>query len=84
MGGENFKREMVHVGFDKNIENYKWDVQEASVLRKPRIKTLYIPTDERLWAILGCCDGKRKDPAGWWNTDVKWWGSFDQMCIFDL
>lgn len=23
MGGENFKREMVHVGFDKNIENYK-------------------------------------------------------------
>lgn len=40
--------------------------------------------DERFWAILGCCDGKRKDPAGWWNTDVKCWGSFDQMCTFDL
>ena len=41
MGGKNFKSETVQIGFDnKNIENYKWDVQEASVLRKPRIKTL--------------------------------------------
>lgn len=40
MGGENFKCETVHIWFDnKNIENYKWDVQEAYVLRKLRIKT---------------------------------------------
>lgn len=85
MGGENFKSKAVHVGFDnKDIENYKWDVQEASVLRKARIKTLHILADERLWAILGCCGGKRQDAAGRQNTDVTRWGSFEQMCIFDF
>lgn len=42
MGGENFKIETVHIGFDnKNIENYKLDVQAASLLSKPKIKTVY-------------------------------------------
>lgn len=54
------------------------------MLRKLRIKTLYILVDEKLWGELGCCGGKRKDPAGWWNTDLKLWGSFDQACVFDL
>ena len=84
VGGENFKSDTVHSGFDnKNRENYKWDVQEASVLRKPRIKTLYILADERLWAKKGV----------WWKKKGSCWlvghwcevmGSFDQACIFDL